>query len=168
MSKKGRSKHVGKNPVEKQNYSRFLKMPDRDIDNTEEGNGDIDNTDASLADSIVTIKKREVTTKTGKSLKYSLRDLFDENILRIIIGGIIVTLFGSLLTAYVGSNREIGEIKTQLMLLENDTTYIIEKYQPESNDKINNLDQEVGILKVEFTKDIDYLKSQLQRIESQK
>ena len=148
--------HAGKSNREKEAYSRFLGRSYKfDFDKTLKDESDIVDTDTSKVD----IDEEEEVGKENlrpKSLKYKTSDFFKNNLAISILSGIILLLFG----LWVSSNRELGEIQSDLKYLSRDIQNIQTKY-----DNNNNVRNDLNLFKIEIKKDLESLQERVKKIE---
>lgn len=147
--------HAGKSNIEKEAYSKFLSRSYKfDFDKTLKDESNIVDTDTSKSDT-----EEDETDKENlrpKSLKYKTGDFFKNNLAISILSGIILLLFG----LWVSSNRELGEIQSDLKYLSRDIQNLQGKYE-----KNTDVDNKLELLKLEIKTDLESLKERVKKIE---
>ncbi len=154
-----RTQHVGKDPYEREAYRKFLSSK-FNIDKTEEDPVDVSKTDSSSFEN-ENIEKVDPPTKKSRILKF--KDFLSNNWVVAIVTGLIILVVGALAGGYVNIKVSQARLEEKISSIEEDIDDVSIKYSSlDSN--LSNLDKDLGILRVEFTKDLDFIKNQIRSI----
>lgn len=151
MQRINRKAHVGKNPNEKEAYRNFLSQRFA-LDKTEEDPENPTKTDSSNFDNedLNNIKPR------GKSLRLKIKDFFQSNWTITIVGGVAVAvIIGAF--SFVSNQGIQGE---KVSGLETRVGKVEEKVD-ELTTSVGGLNTNINGIKIEFGKDIEYIKEKL-------
>ncbi len=176
-----RKLHAGKNRIDKDNYQRILNS-DFKLDQTEK---DIstDSSDTSTIENENPIKNKKYRKKRPKSAYKNIKKFIEKNIFKMVIS-IVIALFSWLLINTYNFNASlkvaetnISNIEKQVLnyknngIISNDEYKDIEKeisniklsYAKLEN--INKMETNYEVLKTSIEKDIEYLKTRMDKIE---
>jgi hypothetical protein len=163
-----RTDHAGKGPAERQAYHNLIQRPSHiDLDATYRQNHHealLDGTDAKFPSKKKTNRKKSVP----KSFFYRASDfLKSPGFIISTITTILLSAAGFLFLLYSSNNREIGEIKVEVASLSSQITSMQGKYnQDQQQSDTDNLEDTMELLKVEFRKDLEFLKLRIEKIEN--
>ena len=151
MQRINRKAHVGKSSNEKEAYRNFLSQRFA-LDKTEEDPENPTKTDSSNFDNddFDNIKPK------GKSLKLKIKDFLQSNWTITIVGGVIVLVIGGFF-AFVFKQ---GVQEEKISGIENRVGKVEQKVDNLTAD-VGTVSQNVSGMKIEFSKDIEFIKEKL-------
>lgn len=160
-----KNSHTTKSKPEKEFYGDLLNRPAIEIDDTFSA----DNSESKISETLKTAdlkNTKDIEPKTdGKGNKKkpykSFSTQINENVKAIIFGAIILGVVGVCVTVVWQQQRELGEISSTLKSLQKDIDSIQGKYQTSDNDKFDSVR-----FTTEVNKDLEFIKTRLQKIES--
>lgn len=144
-----RKLHVGKNRQEHLAYEGFLKQ-DTAIDKTVKEKNPFDTTSDSTF-------KDEHDTTPKKSNKKSLGLVVSDWVKNNLVNAIVIAVVGAITVGYISiasdqkaNSVELANIKTKVDQIETENK--------ETNKNLTELDKTVSNIKIQFEKDIEYIK----------
>ena len=137
---------VGKNPYEKEAYKRFISSK-FEAEKTEEDPADLNKTDSSSVEDEKSPDKKIIRSKSWWLI---VKDWVTSNLGATIVGGLILLAVGN----FVNDSFSIEE---KISNMEKDIEHISTK-QESSIVELGDLKTNFALLKLDFSKEIDFLK----------